>query len=68
MNAIRFLLAAGFGLSAAMAGAAVQTVIIPVPVNADRINDGSISNPNQDPLTLIALCGATTGQRPWKAG
>jgi hypothetical protein len=53
------LLIGALALTGSLAGAAKQTVIIPVAINADHVNDGSVSNPNEDPLTVIALCGAT---------
>src|SRR5688572_19324888 len=59
---IALLVAAG-GLSASSAISAQQPNIIQVPINVQQVNDGTIFNPNPDPLTIVVLCNATSANK-----
>jgi hypothetical protein len=49
--------------SAFPAAAERQSNFVYAAINTDLANDGTLANPNPDPLTIIAFCNATSAPK-----
>jgi hypothetical protein len=53
--------------SASPAAAERQSNFVYAAINTDLANDGSLPNPNPDPLTVVAFCNATSASKTVEA-